>query len=178
MKIKFVVVLAALLAWTAPVRAAFDAFLEIDGIQGESTAVGHENSIEISSYSWGMSQTTTTGGTGAGKVSFQDLHFTKRLDKATPKLMLACAGGQHLPTVTFVFRKAGGDDKTIFLKITLQDVLVSSYQTGGSSGDELAMETVSFNFSKVIFEYTPPPVTGGVSTPVRFGWDLATNTRI
>ena len=36
-----------------PVPAAFDAFLEIKGIDGESTADKHKGQIEIESWSWG-----------------------------------------------------------------------------------------------------------------------------
>ena len=65
---------------------AVDAFLKMD-VKGESVVDGHEESIQILSWSWGMSQTGTTHrgtGGGAGKVDVQDLSFTHFVDSASP----------------------------------------------------------------------------------------------
>ncbi|MEO7986135.1 MAG: type VI secretion system tube protein Hcp, partial [Gemmatimonadales bacterium] len=52
---------------------AFDAFLKIDGVDGESTRKGFEKQTEIFSYSFGASNPSTVGsgggGGGGGKVS-------------------------------------------------------------------------------------------------------------
>ena len=79
----------------SPVHAAFDAFLEIDGIKGESKDKDHKNWINVSSFSWGMTNTPAAGGggAGAGKVSFHDFHFVAKLSKASPQLLAAAAGG-------------------------------------------------------------------------------------
>ncbi len=42
------------------------------------------------------------GGAGAGKVQMQDFHFTTRMSKASPKLFLACANGQHMKEAKLV----------------------------------------------------------------------------
>jgi len=76
--------------------AAVDYFLKLDGIEGESHDSKHKNEIDVQSWSWGESQTGTHaggGGGGAGKVSMQDFHFVMQNNKASPKLMLACASG-------------------------------------------------------------------------------------
>ena len=141
---------------------AFDAFLKIDGIEGESSDKTHKGEIEIESFSWGAANTGTGsvgGGAGAGKVSFQDFHFTMPISKASPALMQACATGKHFPTATLTCRKAGGS-QVEFLKIKLADILVSSYSNGGSNGvdikqDELpVVDQLSLNFVKIDFLYT------------------------
>ena len=80
--------------------AAVDYFLKIDGIEGEATDAKHKNTIDVESWSWGETQTGVAsgrgGGAGAGKVSMQDFHFVMKVNKASPKLMLACATGQHI----------------------------------------------------------------------------------
>ena len=89
---------------------AFDAFLKIDGIDGESTDKFHPGEIEISSFSWGVTQTGSIGsggGGGAGKASFQDLHFSSSISKASPNLMIACATGEHIKEATLTVRKGG-----------------------------------------------------------------------
>src|SRR5690242_5574091 len=99
--------------------AAVDYFLKVDGIEGESQDHKHKNEIELQSYSWGASQTgtfSTASGGGSGKVQMQDFRFVMKHSKASPKLMLACATGEHIKTALLVCRKAGTQQQE-FLKI-------------------------------------------------------------
>src|SRR5438270_6686608 len=108
---------------------ASDYLLEIDGIKGESSDNKHPGTIEIDSFSWGATNSgamSAGGGGGAGKVSFQDLHFTTKVNKSSPLLMLACASGQHIKKAVLYVRKQGGDQQEYYT-ITLADVLVTSY---------------------------------------------------
>jgi type VI secretion system secreted protein Hcp len=156
--------------------AQVDYFLKIEGIQGESRDAKHKDQIELESFSWGETQSGSVGpGGGAGKVQMQDLHFVKRLDKASPKLFLACASGQHIKGATLVARKAGKDQQE-FLIYKFTDILVSSYQTGGSAhGDLLPMDQVSFNFGRIEVEYRPQNPDGSLGGSVKAGWDLKQN---
>lgn len=146
---------------------AVDMFLKLDGIDGESQDSVHSGWIEISSFSWGASNTSvsaTGGGGGAGKVSFQDLHFEQLFDKSSAQLALYCAAGKHIPSAVLSVRKAGGSTdasgKTSnddFLKIKMLDVLVSSFQVAGANGeDDRPTEGASLNFIKIDFQYQPP----------------------
>src|ERR1700704_1221479 len=112
---------------------AFDAFLKIDGIEGESADDAHKGEVEVLSFSWGVTQTGSAsgGGGGAGKASFHDINFTQRQSKASPLLFKACATGQHIKKAVLTVRKAGGRQQTEFIKIELEDVLVSSYLPAG-----------------------------------------------
>ncbi len=157
---------------------AVDYFLKLDGIPGESTDHKHKDEIDLLSWSWGASQSgtmATGGGGGAGKVNMQDFHFVMKVNKATPKLILACASGQHIKTAVLTCRKAGKDQQE-FLKYTFSDVLVSSYQTGGSSsGDEIPMEQVSLNYAKMELEYKAQKADGTLDGGIKSGWDLKAN---
>ena len=116
---------------------AVDYFLKIDGIPGESQDSKHKDEIQLESWSWGESQSGTMaygGGGGAGKVDMQDFHFVMTVNKATPKLILACASGEHIKKAVLTCRKAGKTQQE-FLIYNFSDVLVSSYQTGGGRGD-------------------------------------------
>lgn len=154
---------------------ASDYLLEIDGIKGESLDRRYPGSIEVFSFSWGMSQTGTLssgGGGGAGKASFQDLHFTSNVSKASPLLAKACASGQHIQKAVLYVRKAG-ENQFEFYKVTLEDVLVSSYQSAG--GGEVPEDSFSFNFAKIEYSYTPQKADGSADSPVTFSWDIAAN---
>jgi type VI secretion system secreted protein Hcp len=157
--------------------AAVDYFLKIDGIAGESQDSKHKGEIELESFSWGATQAGGTGGGGgggAGKVQMQDFHFVMTVNKASPKLFLACASGQHLKGATFVARKAGKDQQE-FLLYKFTDVLVSSYQTGGSGGDVLPMDQISLNFARIEIEFRPQKADGSLAPPEKGGWDVKKN---
>jgi type VI secretion system secreted protein Hcp len=86
-------------------------------------------------------------------------------------LMQACCTGQHIPDASFTGRKAGGDQFE-FLKIKLTDVLISGVQLGGSSGDQLPLEQVSFSFGSsiiTVFRQNPDGKIGGEETAVLCG---------
>ena len=154
--------------------AAVDYFMKIDGVAGESTDDKHKGEIDIMSFSWGETQQGSHGGGGgggAGKVQMQDLHFTKKVDKATAPLFLACAVGSHLKSVVIVARKAGKTQQE-YLKYTLSDCLVSSYQVGGSQGDVVPMEQISLNFAKIEIEYKPQKADGTLDAAAKAGYDL------
>ena len=160
--------------------ASVDYFLKIDGIDGESTDDRHKGEIEILSFSWGETTAGTMtrgGGGGAGKVSMQDFHFTMAMNKASPKLFLACATGEHIKEATLTLRKAGSDRQE-YLVVKFTDLLVSSYQTGGSSGDVVPTESFSLNFSKIEFEYRPTNPDGSLGAPVKAGYDLKLNKKV
>ena len=142
---------------------AVDMFLKLGDIKGESKDDKHKGEIDVLAWSWGMSQSGTmhmgTGG-GAGKVSVQDLSFTKYSDKASPPIMAACTKGSHIDKAVLTVRKAGGDTPLEYYKITLEGVLISSFSTGGSGGEERFTEHVSLNFEKFHVEYQPQNAKG------------------
>ena len=160
--------------------AVVDYFLKLDGVDGESTDAKHKGEIELDSWSWGASNAGSSHsgpGSGAGKVSMQDFHLTMKVNKASPKLMLSCATGAHIKKAVLVARKAGGEQEEFFT-ITMSDLLVSSYQTGGSAHGVLPGDQVSLNFSKIEFEYKPQDATGKTGAPVKTGWDLKQNKKV
>ena len=154
---------------------AVDYFLKIDGIDGESPDSKHAGDIDLESFSWGATQTgahSFGGGGGAGTVSMQDFHFVMKNNKASPKLFLACAEGEHIKKAVLVCRKAGKEQQE-FLKVTMSDLLVSSFQTGGSAhGDEVPVDQVSLNFSKIEWEYKEQKSDGTLGGTTKTGYDL------
>jgi type VI secretion system secreted protein Hcp len=122
---------------------AFDAFLKIEGIEGESTDNKHKGEIEVLSFHWNVSHPAK-----GGRAKLTDFQVVKNLDKASPLLFEACCSGDHISDALFTARKAGGD-KFEFLKIKLTDVIITSVSPAGSSGGDLPMEQVSFSFGKI-----------------------------
>ena len=119
--------------------ASVDFFLKIDGIAGESTDDKHKGEIELDSWSFGATNSSSFssgGGAGVGKVQVSEFKFKKKVDKASANLFTYCCTGEHPKTATLVCRKAGKDQQE-FLKIEMGPVYISAYDIDGSSGDEV-----------------------------------------
>jgi type VI secretion system secreted protein Hcp len=160
---------------------ASDYLLKLDGIKGESTDAKHKDEIEIESFSWGASNPgsfAVGGGGGAGKVSFQDIHFTSRVGVHSPNLMVACATGQHIKSAILTVRKQGKEQQE-FYSIALGENVVSSYQSGGSEGsNSLPVDQFALNFSKITFEYKSQKEDGSLGPAVKGAYDLKQNKKI
>jgi type VI secretion system secreted protein Hcp len=161
--------------------AAVDYFLKLDGIEGESQDHKFKANIELESWSWGATNHGTHsggGGGGAGKVAAQDFHFVMKHNKASPKLMLACCTGEHIAHATLVCRKAGGGQHE-FLTIKMHDLLISSYQVGGSShSDVVPTDQISLNFAKIEHEYKEQDEKGALKGAVKTGYHLKLNKKV
>ena len=157
---------------------AVDMFIKIGDIKGESVDSDHKDEIDVLAWSWGMAQSGTMhmgGGGGAGKVNVQDLSVTKYIDKSTPMLMLKCCQGEHIAKAKLVCRKAGGKALE-YVTIEMEDVLISSIQTGGSGGEERMTENVVLNFAKVKTDYQPQKKDGSKDGgAISMGWDIEAN---
>jgi type VI secretion system secreted protein Hcp len=155
--------------------AQVDYFIKFDGIKGESTDAKHKDEIDVEAGSWGVTHAAGPGGGGGAKVSMQDFHFVMRLNKASVGLMKACATGQHLKEATLSARKAGKQQQE-YLVLKFQDVLISSYQTGGSEGGDIVpTDQVSFNFAKIDVEYRPQKADGSLDVGIHFKYDIKAN---
>jgi type VI secretion system secreted protein Hcp len=151
-------------------------------IEGETTDKKYaaKKFIELDSFSVSCAQSGTQAhgsGGGAGKVRFQDIHCTKKVDTASPGLLFACAAGVHIPEATLYCRKAGTEQEE-FLVWHLKDVLVSSYQCGGHGHSEiLPTDQFSLNMGQIVMEYKVQDEKGKTGKPVKGGWNIKANAK-
>jgi type VI secretion system secreted protein Hcp len=161
-------VLATSLLASNTAAFANDMFLKIDGIKGESTDSKHKDEIEVLAWSWGQSNGAAR--TVRGKQSaacIQDLHFTKFTDASSPGLIMNGVTGEVAKTAVLVVRKAGKEQQE-FLTLTMHNVLVSSFQTGGSGGDANLTESVTLHFESMQGEYRKQKADGTLDAPILF----------
>lgn len=153
-----------------------DAFLKVDGIEGESSDSKHKGSIELESFAFGVKQTGATGGGaggGAGKAEFSSFRIAKLYDASSPKLFHATAAGTHLKSAQVTFRRRG-DNPIEFLTYKFEDVLVDAYDQGGYKEQPL-LEGVGFAFGKVTIEYRRQKPDGSLDSPIVASWDTKAN---
>ena len=156
---------------------AVDMFLKMAPIKGESADSKHKGEIDVLAWSWGASNSGTAhvgGGAGTGKVNVQDLSLTKYVDSSSTDLMKACCKGTHFGEALLTVRKAGGTPVE-YIKITMNQVLITSLSTGGSGGEDRLTENVSLNFAKVKVEYTPQDEKGTAGAAMTMTWNIAAN---
>ena len=158
-----------------------DYFLKIEGVDGESLDSKHKGSIEVESFSWGAAQKVASagGGAGAGKVSVHDMHFTAKVNKASPVLFLACCTGEHYKKALLTCRKAGGE-QVEYLKVLLTDIMVSAYDSSGSGGDGTPVpdDKVTINFAKFEFQYSPQKADGTLDGAVKVAYDVKASKKV
>lgn len=161
---------------------AFDCFLKVDGVPGESTDSKHKDWIELLSFHWGASQASsgqrsTGGAASAERVNLQDFSIVKILDKASPKLFLDCCNGRHIKSVKVELCRATGD-KQKYMEYLMSDVMVSGVRPGGAAqgGESLPLEEVSFNYGKMELTYTETDhMTGKPKGDIKANWSLVEN---
>jgi type VI secretion system secreted protein Hcp len=159
---------------------AFDVFLKVGTIPGESTDSAHKDWIEVSSYNVGVSQNSSgsrsdAGAASGGRADFTDFSITKSVDKSTPKFLLSCAKGEHIASIAIELCRATGD-KTKYLEYKLSDVIVSSVSTSGAAKGDLPSEIIAFNYGKIETTYfVTDHKTGKSSGQVASNWDLTSN---
>lgn len=159
---------------------AFDVFISLDGIPGESTDSKHSGWIEILDYDFEVSQTvsrtaSSVGGASAERADFSEFCFSKLLDKASPQLALACAAGTHIDTIVVELCRAGGD-KVRFMQYKFTNCMISSFTT--SADNDFPEDEVAFVYGKVQWCYTRQKRAGGWGAGnVAAGWSLEKNCK-
>ena len=89
--------------------------------------------------------------------------------------MLACATGKHIKSARLAVRKAG-QGQLDYLTFTFLDVVVSSYQTGGTEASGLApVDQVSLGYAKIEVEYKAQKPDGSLVVAGQFKYDLKLN---
>lgn len=159
---------------------AIDAFLQIDGIKGESADSAHQTWIELTSAHWGVTQpasstASTAGGQTAGRCEHRTLSFSKLTDLASPVLMQTCSMGKTIPKAKLEFMRADGDGKPVkYYEVELENIMIASMEQVVSEGSILH-DSIGLKFSKVKWKYTQQKIAGGTCGNTAGGWDLAGN---
>lgn len=138
---------------------------------GESAVkVAPKGSFDVLAWSWGMSQSASAHvgqGASQGSADVRDLTFTRLADKASPTLSAACFGGKDQKEVTLSMWKTANEKTYEYVKIKMSGIVfISSFNTGEIGLNDQLLETVTLNFSKLQYSFTPPKPNGDPDSTV------------
>jgi type VI secretion system secreted protein Hcp len=159
---------------------AIDAYLQIEGIKGESTDDKHKDWIEVSNVTWSVHQprataVSTAGGLTIGRSELSNLTFRKLADLSSPMLQQHCAMGRTIPRAKVEFMRADGDGKPVnYYTVELENVIISGVTPNSGDGGTI-IEQVHLAYSKIKWRYTKQGIRGGAEGSTAGGWDCVAN---
>lgn len=131
-------------------------FLKIPDIPGESRLADHEGEIDIHSISWNVTgQTGVTQGAGRPRARAEagPVSVGKFYDASSPYIALAAMQGKSFDEVVISFRQDSGEAHLDYLTITLENVIISSYDLNGPPENEEIEDRVQLSFEKINVKY-------------------------
>ncbi|MEO5369660.1 MAG: type VI secretion system tube protein Hcp [Magnetococcus sp. DMHC-1] len=154
-------------------------YVKFGSINGDATHDTHKKWVDVLSIQWGVGR--SVGGTVVGSTknreashpSVSEMTFHKPMDGSSYKWFEESVVG-----------KAGNkceidlvsNDNEIYARYVLENAMVSGYSVS-SSGDR-PTETISLNFTKIEFKYTPFDKDHKAGSPVTAGYDLSTAKKV
>lgn len=153
-------------------------FIKYEGIDGNCTAEGYENHIQVDSLQFGVGRGISMepgnlANREATRPSLSEVTFTHKTDNSATALFKESVSGSTGKKVEVKFVQTGAEKLVEFMTYTLYDVLVSGYSIS-ASGDSDPMESVSLSYSKIEVSYHDYDQNNKGKSPLRVGYNLAT----
>jgi len=155
-----------------------------DDAPGEATVIGHENWIELRSWSWGVTATRgpvggaggAAGGAGTGRPDPSALVWVHAFDAASTRLLRFVASGAHVRKAELhVVHTVGHGGREAWLAVLMDEVVITSVVTTGTA-DGAVEQAVGMEFRSVKFAYRRQRPDGSLGEPATVTWDIAAGT--
>ena len=165
---------------------ARDAYVKIEGVDGESTDDAHKDWIEITAYDHTVSQQTvgsvsSNGGLTGEKTDHSVFQIFKAIDKASPKLLDKCSTGETIPSIELSLNRAAGGkgDKVEYMHYKFSPAMITKVETIWNADGTLPIEKVCWSYGKVEWTYTQQKTADGSGGgKVAAGWDNQKNKAV
>ena len=131
-------------------------FMKYGDMNGEVSAEGYKEWIELQSFQWGVGRGISSGVGGASKreasaPSVSEITVSKTLDAFSPLALKEAIGGEGVTVKIDITRTDGKGNHVAFQKYILEGTMLSGYSL--SSGGDRPSESLSLNFTKFDNEY-------------------------
>ena len=152
-------------------------YLKANGIQGNATAKGYEQWVELSSLDFDISSKTRMPVGSArersrGAPEFSEFIFTKNLDNASNPLFQHACTQKVLPIVEIHICSTDAN-LTPVAKYKLSNTMVTSHKSTSASG-AAPLEVGSLHFTKIECTYIGRDATNQQQAPQISGYNLET----
>ncbi|GHS93261.1 hypothetical protein FACS1894139_18580 [Planctomycetales bacterium] len=161
---------------------SFNAYLQLDGIDGEATDAEHKKWIPLLGLDFGVDlpiliDRNTGGPSSTNRANFHELTLTKGIDAATPKLYANCAGAKVIDKAKIEIARGLGGKLVKPIVIELEKVYITSVDTLASAAvHRVPVEIITLNYGTIKWTYTASDLTkGAAGGNVEFKWDLVAN---
>lgn len=149
-------------------------FIHFDGFEGESQDKDHKGWSDILSFNQPIQRPGTGGGSARrrGSAILEDIIVTKEMDKVSPKIAEAALQGKVIPEVEIhLTASTNGATQTTYYKYRLTNVMVTSYEIGGSESDGVSMDEFAMNYEEIEVTYTEYDDEGNSKGDTGYEWD-------
>jgi len=160
-----------------PEREQEHIYMTVDGIDGEVTVEGFENTIAVREFSYKVELPLTTERTRGGATRDKSIHSQVKLrkvaDLSSVKLFQHCCEGTQVGNVKFEFVRFSQGEMVVSRTIEMTEVFVSQFEhLGEYPGDtDLPLEQIAFDFATITDTYTQQKPDGSMGGNVEYGWD-------
>lgn len=155
-------------------------YMKFGSINGDVTTDGYKDWISLDSFQLGVGRGIGSAAGGldnreGSEPSVSEVTISKQMDKASPKLFQDAVGGDLGAKVQIAFTTTTKDKVDKYLEYELTNCGLSGYSV--SSGGDRPTESLSLNFTKIVWSFTAKDAKVGGS-PEKVGWDLATQKKV
>jgi type VI secretion system secreted protein Hcp len=151
-------------------------YMKYGNVKGTVTEAGHKDWIELNSLQWGVGRgistpvgSATERETSAPSVS--EITVSKLLDGASPMLVQESLTGKG-ESCQIDFLQTQKGTLEVYLTLTLTNTMLSGFSF--STGGDRPSESLSLNFTKIEYKYTPRVLDNTAGSPIPVSYDLAT----
>jgi type VI secretion system secreted protein Hcp len=158
-------------------------YIKYGDIKGDVTAEGHKGTdgwVEVNSFQFGVGRgiSSPTGGGDdreSSAPSVSEIVVTKDMDASSYAWLEASLWGEGV-NVTIHFCKTDKDKLETYCEYVLSDAMVSGYSV--SSGGDKPSESLSLNFTKIVYKYIPMDKKNAGAAPLPTGWDISAAKKV
>ena len=157
------------------------AFMKIEGIEGDVTAKGHENWIQIDKIELHIERTLSAE---PGRISdrertrptLSEITIHKKMDRTSPLLFSeSCVGKAKEELLIDICQT--NNTLSAYMQYNLSNVIVSYYQVNHENNHQ-PIETIRLSYDRIEMKYTPYDDQNKPCSPIPAGYDLKTTESI
>ena len=170
---------AGLTIGSAVAAHATQLYLNFPGVVGDSVDSHHAREVVLTGFSATDTLNLAANNTGraAGRPTCGQVTVTKLIDRASPQLLaLLFTGRTTQGPVVISFENVTESGAVDYYQVALNNVVVDNISQSDSTSD-VVKETVQLRATQFVWTFKAQTGDGSV-TPVKFGWDCATNRQL